>query len=547
MALGVVDFLLSGFTDNSGNPLNGGKVYTYAAGTLTPKSVYTDNLGVTPETNPVILDSNGRKQVYSNGSYKFVIKTSADVTLYTFDNLFFDFNYATTQAEISALDSANTEILINTAITLTGNLTITNPVRFLGGGSIVTNGFTLTLNGQITAGATKIFTTAAGQVVFGIKSTLYVLLEWFGATGDGSTDDTVAIQLAASIAAVNPTDLPIRPLNRTYSISAITCPRQMRFITEDAKRSTATFKGRSSVAMFTINALADSFVTFKGCAFDANNLSTPTINIVNSDNVYIENCSFLGVQAKGIQISGGIFCHIINCEFVGSNPSNTAIFITGLSNANYIERCNFGASSATYCISTDVSWTGDTLLIDNCTFGATNCASAISLLKSNTAGNLSAFLRNCRIDMATSVAAINIGQYAWGVSIRDCVIVKATPYNVLTDAGYTTVENCWMSLSTTACIGLTTNANKCRIGLNVDNAGAAYIANTSTYNGGLNSNMIDRPIRRGTTANRLNGVEGGSLGSQEYGVMYMDTTLDADGKIIFWNGTGWFDATGAAA
>lgn len=30
------------FFDNSGKPLNGGSVYTYAAGTLTPKTFYSD-------------------------------------------------------------------------------------------------------------------------------------------------------------------------------------------------------------------------------------------------------------------------------------------------------------------------------------------------------------------------------------------------------------------------------------------------------------------------------------------------------------------------
>lgn len=85
----AVQFLLAGFTDNSGNPLNGGKVYTYAAGTSTPKDTYTTVAGGGPEANPIILDSNGRKQVFADGSYKFVVKTSADVTLYTFDNVNF--------------------------------------------------------------------------------------------------------------------------------------------------------------------------------------------------------------------------------------------------------------------------------------------------------------------------------------------------------------------------------------------------------------------------------------------------------------------------
>jgi len=85
----AVEFLLSGFTDNSGRPLALGKVYTYDAGTNTLKDTYTDSAGTIPSTNPVELDSNGRKQIYADGAYKFVIKTAADVTLYTFDNLFF--------------------------------------------------------------------------------------------------------------------------------------------------------------------------------------------------------------------------------------------------------------------------------------------------------------------------------------------------------------------------------------------------------------------------------------------------------------------------
>ena len=82
-----IEFLLAGFDDSSGDPLNGGKVFSYEAGTTTPKALYTNQSGTTPATNPVILDSNGVANVYGSGAYKFVIKTSADVTLYTFDNV----------------------------------------------------------------------------------------------------------------------------------------------------------------------------------------------------------------------------------------------------------------------------------------------------------------------------------------------------------------------------------------------------------------------------------------------------------------------------
>ena len=76
------------FTTTAGAPLIGGKVYTYAAGTTTPLASYTDNTGATANTNPVILDTRGEAAIWlSPASYKFVLKDSNDVTIWTSDNL----------------------------------------------------------------------------------------------------------------------------------------------------------------------------------------------------------------------------------------------------------------------------------------------------------------------------------------------------------------------------------------------------------------------------------------------------------------------------
>jgi hypothetical protein len=74
--------------DNNGNPCNACKLYTYAAGTLTPLSTYSDSALSTPNANPVVADASGRMTVYlSATSYKFILKTSADVTIWTQDNV----------------------------------------------------------------------------------------------------------------------------------------------------------------------------------------------------------------------------------------------------------------------------------------------------------------------------------------------------------------------------------------------------------------------------------------------------------------------------
>lgn len=83
--------------DDNGDPLSGGKIFTYAAGTTTPLATYTSSAGSTPHANPIILDAAGRVPGgeiwldYSN-QYKMVVKTSADVLIGTYDNVGGSFN-----------------------------------------------------------------------------------------------------------------------------------------------------------------------------------------------------------------------------------------------------------------------------------------------------------------------------------------------------------------------------------------------------------------------------------------------------------------------
>lgn len=55
-------------------PLVGGKLYTYAAGTTTPKDTFADESGDTANPNPVELDARGEANVWlGDGAYKFVL------------------------------------------------------------------------------------------------------------------------------------------------------------------------------------------------------------------------------------------------------------------------------------------------------------------------------------------------------------------------------------------------------------------------------------------------------------------------------------------
>lgn len=145
------------FHDNSGNPLAGGSVTTYQAGTTTPLATYTNNTLSTANANPVVLDSAGRANIWLlPQAYKFVLKNSAGTTIKTVDNVI-DIGMALKRdlADTSS-DSLNSAMI---------------GFKPPGGSARTVRQELITL----------------GQA-YGFLATSY------GATGDGTTDDTSAIQ-----------------------------------------------------------------------------------------------------------------------------------------------------------------------------------------------------------------------------------------------------------------------------------------------------------------------------------------------------------------
>ena len=80
------------FFTQQGVVLTGGKLYTYEAGTTTPKITYTTSAGNVAWTNPIVLNAAGR--VSGSGEiwlsfapYKFVLTDANDVLIATYDNI----------------------------------------------------------------------------------------------------------------------------------------------------------------------------------------------------------------------------------------------------------------------------------------------------------------------------------------------------------------------------------------------------------------------------------------------------------------------------
>jgi hypothetical protein len=75
--------------DGDGVAVSGAKIYTYVAGTTTNATTYTTSDLSVANTNPIVADSAGRYVAYlaAGANMRFIVKTSADVTIDDQDNV----------------------------------------------------------------------------------------------------------------------------------------------------------------------------------------------------------------------------------------------------------------------------------------------------------------------------------------------------------------------------------------------------------------------------------------------------------------------------
>ena len=205
------------FFDSNGDPLSGGKLYTYAAGTTTPQTTYTSNSGATPNANPIILNAAGRLSgsgeiwLTEGVNYKFVLTDSNDVLIGTYDNI----------------SGANDGTAIDAALANSSD-----PAK---GDALV---------GFRQSNSSGNLPNSVGRTVHQ-KLQEIVSFKDFGAVGDGVTDDAAAV-----LAALNSGAKVVDGQGLTYRLSATITPTSDRIVVQNANFDTSSITTGGSVITF---------------------------------------------------------------------------------------------------------------------------------------------------------------------------------------------------------------------------------------------------------------------------------------------------------
>lgn len=184
-------FISPFFDAGSGiTPEDGAKLFFFDTGTSNPRDTFSNQAGTIPNANPVIADQNGVfSDIFLDGSYKARLTDKNDVQIWEADPVF-DIISSDTVTTIATL-KALTGQADNESVTVLGHTTEGD-----GGGGIFWFDSSSSItddNGiyiQPDAGTGRWLRLFSGDLDF----------RWYGATGDGTTDDITESQATVDAA-----------------------------------------------------------------------------------------------------------------------------------------------------------------------------------------------------------------------------------------------------------------------------------------------------------------------------------------------------------
>jgi hypothetical protein len=302
--------------DNNGNPLSGGLISTFQGGSVLAQSTFTDSTGTTQNANPITLDSAGRAQIWlSANNYKFVVKTSAGVTLQTIDN----FNPA---------QIANTV----TSLIDTGALTMQQPTAATALANQNSN--ILTLQGNYWTGAVSAVDQWQLQVVLGAGAnpTTTLQISHSGSSGVATvswpsmTFGNLAITgnetIAGTLAVIGATTLNGGTLNGTYAGNPLLSGDLALSTGKVIKWNSDTGLSRDAAGVIDVgNGIqGDISGTAKAAAFISPSFRSNSANIASTGIVRIASTDFIAFRNNA---NGADLAIAKTGAVSGSTPADT--------------------------------------------------------------------------------------------------------------------------------------------------------------------------------------------------------------------------------
>jgi parallel beta-helix repeat protein len=344
------------FFDNNGNPLSGGKIYTYAAGTTTPSPTFTSSGGGTPHTNPIILDAAGRVPggeiwLTDGLQYKFLLKTSTDIQIGSYDNIIgvnSNFVNFTNAQEIQTATAGQTVFTLTTMQYQPGTNSLSvfvDGVNQYGPGNLYayeeTSSTVVTFASGLHVGAEVKFTTSAinassysdaEQISYTppylnssptnveAKLAQTVSVKDFGAVGNGVADDTAAIN--AALATGNRVMFPYGTYKHTgISVSSVSS------VDMAGENATLFLANGSNVRAISISNCG--YVRIDGFIIDGNqNNQTITGTRLNGAGIVIDSALTVIIQNNTIQnVSTGASIALNSADPFAVDTTTESVFI----------------------------------------------------------------------------------------------------------------------------------------------------------------------------------------------------------------------------